>query len=73
MKYNMSFYHNAKVKFGSFNQEIEERFKFKKLYNKFVSRLMDYDFIFSYTNYYFLGKEEILYPNTISKQKCIFF
>ncbi|HCE0841722.1 HNH endonuclease [Acinetobacter baumannii] len=72
MKYNISFYHNAKVQFGSFNQEIEERFKFKKLYNKFVSRLMDYDFIFSYTNYYSLEKEEILYPNTISKQICIF-
>ncbi|MEO4144009.1 MULTISPECIES: HNH endonuclease [Acinetobacter calcoaceticus/baumannii complex] len=72
MKYNEHPYRIKKTEFGNFNEKIERKFKFKKIYNKFDLKLRDYEFLFSYTDYYDLNKEKILYDDSNNIQKCIF-
>ncbi|WP_151809640.1 HNH endonuclease [Acinetobacter seifertii] len=72
MKYNEITYHINKIEFGNFDRRIERRFKFKTIYNKFDLALRDYEVIFSYTDYYDLNKEKVLYEESTSSKKCIF-
>lgn len=72
MKYNLLPYQIKKIEFGNFNQQIEHRFKFKKICIKYELRLLDYDILFNYINYSNLKNEKYLYPKSPDLQTCIF-